>query len=345
MEVFVKLDSDLESFSDAYEKNAEAFEKELRPIVESVTEERYDRIKDEIKSKYANLGMIAMTGFDESVFPPSPDIYILKRDTNVGYVSFQNDAKIVDGVSRVFPLFFFALAALVCSTTMQRMVTDERGEIGTMRAVGYSKASIILKYVIYSGSASVIGAVGGFCIGTKVFPYIIWKVYDMMYGFASITFTTEKVLFLISLLVSILCSVGVTIITCFREFTESPAELVRPKAPPSGKRILLEYITPVWKRLSFLHKVSARNVFRFKKRMWMMIIGIAGCTALLITGFGLKDSINNLINFQYDEIMTYDVAVNFAKDVTEDEMSEILAEADSKTGVTSEKVLIRTLRL
>ena len=345
MEVFVKLDSDLESFSDAYEKNAEAFEKALRPIVESVTEERYDRIKDEIKSKYANLGMIAMTGFDESVFPPSPDIYILKRDTNVGYVSFQNDAKIVDGVSRVFPLFFFALAALVCSTTMQRMVTDERGEIGTMRAVGYSKASIILKYVIYSGSASVIGAVGGFCIGTKVFPYIIWKVYDMMYGFAPITFTTEKVLFLISLLVSILCSVGVTIITCFREFTESPAELVRPKAPPSGKRILLEYITPVWKRLSFLHKVSARNVFRFKKRMWMMIIGIAGCTALLITGFGLKDSINNLINFQYDEIMTYDVAVNFAKDVTEDEMREILAEADSKTGVTSEKVLIRTLRL
>ncbi|HBY32442.1 MAG TPA: ABC transporter permease [Clostridiales bacterium] len=318
-ECFVKMDNDEKAFSDAYDEAAASFEKTLKPRVEEV-----------VAARSAFFGL-----------PDSADYYILKRDTNVGYVSFDNDAKIVDGIASVFPIFFFALAALVCSTTMQRMVSDERSEIGTMRAVGYSKFSIILKYVIYSGSASVIGAVGGFAAGTKIFPFTIWKVYDMMYGFAPITFTTEIPLFLISLLVSLLCSVGVTIVTCFSEFTETPAELVRPKAPPSGKRIFLEYITPVWKRLSFLHKVSARNVFRFKKRMWMMIIGIAGCTALLITGFGLKDSINNLINFQYDEIMTYDVSVSYSKNTTEEEMEKILEEADSRTGIDTEKILIR----
>lgn len=325
-EVFLKLDEDEEVYSDEYEDLIEDFEKTLRPRVGEVVKARCD--------------LLSAMGLQIT-----PEYYILGRDTNVGYVSFENDAKIVDGIASVFPIFFFALAALVCSTTMQRMVSDERSEIGTMRAVGYSKFSIILKYIIYSGSASVIGAIGGFAAGTKIFPYIIWKVYDVMYGFAPITFTTEIPLFLVSLLVSILCSVGVTIVTCFTEFTETPAELVRPKAPPSGKRIFLEYITPVWKRLSFLHKVSARNIFRFKKRMWMMIIGIAGCTALLITGFGLKDSINNLINFQFDEIMTYDVAVNFDPGTSRDQMQKILDNADTKAQIGTEKILIRTERL
>ncbi|MBR5058396.1 MAG: ABC transporter permease, partial [Clostridiales bacterium] len=338
-ECFVKLQEEKDAFTDEYDEMVEAFEKTLQPRVEEVVDARYDRLKEEILAQYAALDPEALG------LPASADVYILKRDTNVGYVSFDNDAKIVDGVASVFPIFFFALAALVCSTTMQRMVSDERSEIGTMRAVGYSKFSIVLKYVVYSGSASIIGAVGGFAAGTKVFPYTIWKVYDMMYGFASITFTTEVPLFLISLLVSLICSVGVTIVTCFSEFTDTPAELVRPKAPPSGKRIFLEYITPLWKRLSFLHKVSARNVFRFKKRMWMMIFGIAGCTALLITGFGLKDSINNLINFQYDEIMTYDVAVNFKDDVKDSDMRETLQKADAKIGGNSEDILVRTERL
>ena len=359
-EVYIKLDSDPEAFSDAYEDLITDFEKTLKPHVEKVVNDRYEHLKEEIEAQYAMLGMNGQmpgipvgtegegpgNGSDLGIdFPSSPEVYILGRDTNVGYVSFENDAKIVDGIASVFPLFFFALAALVCSTTMQRMVSDERSDIGTMRAVGYSKFSIIFKYVVYAGSASVIGSVGGFAAGTKVFPFVIWEVYDMMYGFAPITFTTEIPLFLISLLVSLLCSVGVTVLTCFREFTETPAELVRPKAPPSGKRILLEYITPVWKRLSFLHKVSARNIFRFKKRMWMMIIGIAGCTALLITGFGLKDSIDNLINFQYDEIMTYDVGVNFDESATVEDMQEILRNADRRSGVDSEKILIRTERM
>ncbi len=377
-EVWVKLDKDPEAFSDEYDEFAEEQKNILKPQVEEVVTARYDRLKKSIEEKYAAIqkeieeryarlametglskdelealirdGVIAPVEVEEPdtkdmTFPSSAETYILSRDTNVGYVTFGNDAKIVDGIAQVFPLFFFALAALVCSTTMQRMVADERGEIGTMRAVGYTKFSIVLKYIIYSGSASVIGAIGGFAAGTKVFPFIIWKAYDMMYGFAPITFTTEVPLLVISLIVSIMCSVGVTIVTCFREFTESPAELVRPKAPPSGKRIFLEYITPLWNRLSFLHKVSARNIFRFKKRMWMMLIGIAGCTALLITGFGLKDSINNLINFQFDEIMTYDVAVSFEDGTTEQEMKDLLADTGEKTQTEAETILIRTERM
>lgn len=274
-----------------------------------------------------------------------PEVYVLKRDTNVGYVCFENDAKIVDGMAEVFPLFFFAIAALVCSTTMQRMVADERVQIGTMRSLGYTKTAIVMKYVIYSGLAAVIGCVGGFMGGTRLFPYVIWKVYEMMYGFAPITFKIDYLILAISLFVSLLCSVGVTIVTCIGEFTEEPAELVRPKAPQSGKRILLERIEPLWKRLKFLHKVSARNVFRFKKRMWMMIVGIAGCTALVITGFGLKDSIDNLINFQYDEIMTYDVSVTFDDDVKVSEMNELFNDANKSLGVNAEQVLVNNTNI
>lgn len=262
-----------------------------------------------------------------------PDLYVLLRDTNVGYVSFENDAKIVDGIAEVFPLFFFAIAALVCSTTMQRMVADERVQIGTMRALGYSSTSIVMKYVIYSGLAAVIGCVGGYLGGTKLFPFVIWKVYGMMYGFAPVTFKNDLLVFVLSLIVSIACSVGVTIATCIGEFTEQPAELVRPKAPAAGMRILLERIPFIWNNLKFLHKVSARNVFRFKKRMWMMIIGIAGCTALVITGFGLKDSINNVVNFQYDEIMTYDSMMVFDDDTSLEEIDGLISEAEATYGI------------
>ena len=240
-----------------------------------------------------------------------PDTYILGRDKNTGYVCFDNDAKIVDGVAAVFPIFFFAIAALVCSTTMSRMVNDERGIIGTMRALGYSDFSIVMKYAIYAGSASILGTVLGFMGGTKLFPWVIWEVYRMMYGFTDLSFTTSVPLFMLTLGVALVCTVGVSVVTACSALTGMPAELIRPKAPLPGKRIFLEYIGFIWKRMKFLHKVSARNVFRFKKRMWMMIVGIAGCTALLITAFGLYDSVCNVVNIQFDTIMKYDLKVTF----------------------------------
>ncbi len=255
-----------------------------------------------------------------------PDTYVLGRDTNVGYVCFDNDATIVDGVATVFPVFFLAIAALVCSTTMSRMVADERGQIGTMRALGYTETAITMKYVIYSGSAAVIGCTLGFLGGTKLFPGVIWEVYAMMYGFADITFQSSVPLFILCFAISILCTAGVTVYTCVTELRGMPAELIRPKAPAPGKRILLERITPLWSKMKFLYKVSARNVFRFKKRMWMMIVGIAGCTSLLITAFGLYDSICNVVDDQYDGIMKYDLCLAFADSFNEDKIRQAMTD-------------------
>lgn len=270
-----------------------------------------------------------------------PDTYVLGRDKNTGYVCFDNDSKIVDGVAAVFPVFFFAIAALVCSTTMSRMVSDERGIIGTMRALGYTDFSIIMKYAIYAGSASVLGCILGFLGGTKLFPAVIWEVYRMMYGFTDLDFATSIPLFILSMGVSLLCTVGVTVVTAMSALTGMPAELIRPKAPLPGKRIFLEYIGFIWKRMKFLHKVSARNVFRFKKRMWMMIVGIAGCTALLITAFGLYDSICNVVNFQYDDIMKYDLKVTFDDKYRQYALEEAVKDARENSGVTFDYVLAK----
>jgi len=270
-----------------------------------------------------------------------PETYILGRDKNTGYVCFDNDSQIVDGISTVFPVFFFMIAALVCSTTMSRMVGDERGIIGTMRALGYSDFKIVMKYAIYAGSASVLGCVLGFAGGTKLFPGVIWEVYKMMYGFAPITFRSSAPLFLLSLGVALICTVGVTVVTALSALKGMPAELIRPKAPLPGKRILMEYIGFIWKRLKFLHKVSLRNVFRFKKRMWMMIVGIAGCTSLLLTAFGLYDSICDVVNIQYDNIMRYDINVMFDEKYRQYEIEDAAKEAGNYAGVNYDYAVVK----
>lgn len=270
-----------------------------------------------------------------------PSTYLLGRDTNIGYLSFDSDAGIVAGVARVFPLFFFAIAALVCSTTMQRMVNDERGIIGTMRALGYTDFSIMMKYIIYSGLAATTGCIIGFIGGIRTFPFIIWDVYGMMYGFADLTLVNSPWLFVVAMLASLLCSVGVTVSTCMGELKDMPAQLIRPKAPMPGKKILLERITPLWRALKFTHKVSIRNVFRFKKRMIMMLVGIAGCSALIITGFGLRDSITSVINMQFDNVTTYDVSATFDDVKLEDVFADVEA-ANADSGITLNAVPVRT---
>ena len=268
-----------------------------------------------------------------------PEVYVLLRNTNTGYASFENDAGTVEGIGKVFPVFFFLIAALVCSTTMTRMVDDERTQIGTLRALGYGTAAIMGKYMIYSGSAAVLGCVAGYFVGIRLFPSTIWQAYSILYGFADIAVVGNNVLLLLSLAVSLLCSVGTAWAACRHELGRMPAELIRPKAPPAGRRILLERAGFLWRRLKFLHKVSARNIFRFKKRLFMMILGIAGCTALVVTGFGLKDSITNIVDYQFDEIMHHDVSVTFAKPLAEEALDDLLADAE---GVERRAVLLET---
>ena len=249
----------------------------------------------------------------------NPKTYVLGRDTNIGYVCFDNDTSIVDSIAKVFPIFFFLVAALVCMTTMTRMIDEQRTQIGVLKALGYGKGRILGKYVFYSGSASLAGGLIGFFGGIFLFPSVIWTAYGMMYDFADLLFVINWKLGMLSILAAILCCVGTTVYCCYAELINVPAELIRPKAPALGKRILLERVPFIWNRLKFLHKVCLRNIFRYKKRFFMMVLGICGCTALLITAMGLSDSIKNIISVQYDEIFHNDYTVTFDRDLSEAE--------------------------
>ncbi len=255
-----------------------------------------------------------------------PDNYVLDRDTNVGYVCFNNDTNIVEGIAKVFPIFFFLVAALVCMTTMSRMIDEQRTQIGVLKALGYSSRQILNKYMFYSGSSAILGSLFGFFSGTLVFTWVIWQAYKIMYEFADVIFVFDWITGIFALMAAMLCSVGTTFYSCYHELREVPSQLIRPKAPASGKRIFLEKIPFIWKRLKFLQKVSIRNVFRYKKRFFMMIVGICGCTALLVTGLGIRDSIKNVVSMQYDEIFNVDYEVLFSHGLDQEEQDAFVDE-------------------
>lgn len=249
-----------------------------------------------------------------------PDTFVLDRSANIGYACFENDSSIIDAIAKIFPIFFILVAALVCMTTMNRMVEERRTQIGVLKALGYSEAAIMGKFMFYSGSAALIGCIIGYASGIYVFPQVIWKAYGMMYLTMDLSYLFNWGLAGFVLLVSVLCSMGTTYFSCHHEMAETAASLMRAKAPRAGKRVLLEQIPFIWRRLKFLHKVSLRNIFRYKKRLFMMIIGISGCTALLLTGFGIKDSIADFAAMQYEEIQILDgsIGVKAAMDSTTD---------------------------
>lgn len=237
-----------------------------------------------------------------------PDVYVLGRDTNIGYASYENDSTIVAGIAKVLPFFFFLVAALVCMTTMNRMVEEQRTQIGVLKALGYSEARIMGKYLFYAGSAAGIGSVIGFLIGSTIFPTVIWNAYKIMYHMGDYELMFDPGLAVASFAVALFCSVGVTWLTCRYELMSTAANLIRPKSPKSGRRVWLEHIPLLWNHMSFLAKVSVRNVFRYKQRFFMMVIGIGGCTALLVTGYGIKDTIADIADMQYEEVQLYDMS-------------------------------------
>lgn len=250
------------------------------------------------------------------------DTYLLERNTNIGYACFENDSAIVAQVARVFPVFFVLVAALVCITTMGRMVEEQRTQIGVLKALGYSEAAIMGKFMFYSGSAALLGCIVGYGGGIIMFPKVIWTTYKLMYHALPIRYIIDWKLAAFSVLAALLCSIGTTWLTCRYELAETAAGLMRPKAPKAGKRVLLEYVPVIWNHLKFLHKVSIRNIFRYKGRFFMMIVGIGGCTALLLTGFGIKDSIADFASMQYDEILTADASMTFKNSGSTGEASD-----------------------
>ena len=289
-EIYVKLKNHGSLYSDEYN---------------DYIDDKYDAVNEKaIEIAASRYSRLAMYGISE------PSVYTLTRSSNSGYANFENDSAIVMGIANVFPIFFFLVAALVCMTTMTRMMEEHRTQVGVLKALGYSNTAIIGKYLFYSGSASLIGGIIGYFLGTIAFPSVIWIAYGMMYNMGSIVYVTNIPIALISVSVAFLCAAGTTFFCCYRELNEMAASLMRPKAPTAGKRIILEKISFIWKRMKFLDKVSARNLFRYKKRVFMMVIGISGCTALLVTGFGLKDSIADVANDQFNNIFKYDLTVN-----------------------------------
>ena len=227
-------------------------------------------------------------------------------------------------IATVFPLFFIIVAGLVCLTTMTRMVEEQRSLIGTYKALGYGKGTIVFKFVAYAFIASFAGSVIGCIVGLKLFPYIIYTSWNIIYQMPHITYASHTLLSVAVIISLVAVTFLAAFYSCYNELSEVPAILMRPKAPKSGRKILLEH-TFIWKHLSFTRKVTMRNIFLYKKRFFMTVIGIAGCTALTTAGFGIKDSIQCVIDNQYEQILHYDNVITFKSDVESEEINNIIS--------------------
>lgn len=253
----------------------------------------------------------------------APEWLVMDRTKNYGAESFDSDAGRVDSIAQLFPFVFFLVAALVALTSMTRMVDEERMQIGTLKALGYSRARITSKYMIYAGMASVGGSVVGIALLSFTLPAIIMVAYSIVYIVPTANLQIDWPIAVLATFLGVGITLAATAFASMSTLRESPAALMLPKAPKAGKRILLERVRPVWNRLSFLWKVTCRNIFRYKKRLFMTVAGIAGCTALLLTGFGLQDSINDIIDKHYGELIDYNAVVSIESDATDAERNEL----------------------
>lgn len=245
--------------------------------------------------------------------------YLFSRSYNPGYTGFGQDADRMANLASVFPIIFFLVAALVCLTTMTRMVEEQRVQIGSLKAMGYSGLAISRKYLFYGLLPSLTGGVFGLVIGYILFPKMIFTAYQIMYQMPDIELHAYAGISLFSLLAAVACTTVATLWACLATLRETPASLMRPRTPKAGKRVFLEYIRPLWRKMSFTHKVTARNLFRYQKRFWMTVIGIGGCTALIIAGFGLRSSLLFTMSRQYDELFHYSGQVTLSDNVLDDE--------------------------
>ncbi|MCD7863187.1 MAG: ABC transporter permease [Lachnospiraceae bacterium] len=318
-----------------YEDGVEEFYTMLAEAEEELADARAEL--DDGWAELADARTELDDGWAELADLEEPEVYIYGREILAGYVCFEADAGIVEAIAQVFPVFFFLIAALVCSTTMTRMVDEERGQIASLRAMGYGTGAVMSKYLIYAGLSAGTGSIIGYFGGCVIFPLVIWNAYSTMYGFGSLILSFSARIFLITFAAAMLCSMGSAYLALRQEVKQAPAQGMRPKVPTAGKRIFLEYIPFVWKRFSFMGKVSMRNIFRYKKRMIMMILGISGCTALVVTGFGIRDSVVDICDYQYGEIQLMDMVITFRDEVSS-ELTEAL-EGDLSDEVTTYAVL------
>ena len=259
--------------------------------------------------------------------------YLLDRESNPGFMGFGQDADRMANLASVFPVLFFLVAALVCLTTMTRMVDEQRVQIGCLKALGYSRWAISRKYLGYGFLPSLLGGILGLLLGFTLFPRMIFTAYQIMYEVPDIQLSAYADISILSLAAAVGCTTLSSLAACMNALRETPAALMRPRAPKAGKRILLEYIKPLWRRMSFSHKVTARNLLRYQKRFWMTVIGIGGCTALIIAGFGLRSSLLHTMDMQYDEIFRYTAQVATVDNLLDSERQAIRDYVDSNPDI------------
>lgn len=321
---------------DTYKSELEKAEKQLNDGEKELAEARvkladgekeFEEKSADARQKIAdgktklNRGKLQLADAEKMLEKLSPAEWYLytRKELALGVGEFGDDAARIDNISTIFPVFFLAVAALVCLTTMARMVEEQRTEIGTLKALGYTDREIQKKYLIYSLSATVLGSGLGLAVGFKLFPTVIYDAYCIMYDLPPVEAPFHWGVAAICVVVALGCVTLVTCNVCRGVLSEMPANIMRPKAPPAGQRVLLEKVPFIWRRLSFSHKVTVRNLFRYKKRVLMTIVGIAGCAALVLTGYGLKDAINDIVQNQFQKVFRYDLLAGYS---AEDEAEE-----------------------
>ena len=292
--------------------------------------EDYNAGKDELELRQAE-GQIKLDQANEQLIAARYEIekiqnaewYMLDRSTNYGFASYKSTVENMDALSQIMPVFFILVAVLVCMTTMTRMVSEDRGHIGTYKALGYENNAIAAKYVLYVVAASVLGGVIGAALGVRLFPQAVYDAWAAMYRQPALKQTLQVGVILVSFLATVVAMACTAYYTCRSELISVPAQLMRPKAPKMGKTILVERIPFIWRRLNFSQKVTMRNIFRYKKRLFMTVIGIMGCTALLLSGLGMNDTIGTVVANQYEKIFHYNVTLTTTDELSDEDWQTI----------------------
>lgn len=288
----------------------------------SEADEKFAEAEDKIEDAQSKIDELS-----------SPEWYVFTRDDNPGFATFSQNAERLNAVASVFPMFFLLVAVLVCVTTMTRLIEEKRTEIGTFKALGYSNSSIIMKFVIYSLFAALIGGTIGVFLGIFTIPFIIYNAYKIMYYIGDITLVPDFVSIALGMAAAVVCTSAVSVIVCMRSLHHKPAAIMRPKAPKAGKRIILERIKPLWSHLSFNSKLTARNLLRYKSRLCMTVIGVAGCTALIVAAFGLLNSFDPLTKDQFETIYKYDAVAVPKKAGTAQQLEYLVSKVDNNKNV------------
>lgn len=298
----------------------------------------YESASTEADEKIADAEKELFDAREELEKLEKPMWYIFDRNSNPGYEEYGQNAERINNIASVFPIFFILVAALVCLNTMSRMVEEQRSQIGTLKALGYKNSQIIFKFMLYALSATILGAFIGAIAGQKLFPFVIIKAYGMIYSVSETVIPTDWLLTLACMAASVAAVALTVYFSCKAELSEQPASLMRPKSPKAGKKILLEHL-PVWKYIGFNGKVTFRNLFRYKKKMLMTVLGVAGCTALTLVGFALEDAISDIVNKQFDELVSYDGILAFDAESNENgsEIEKILSEGNGNYAVYYQK--------